>query len=152
MASIPTFSRVVCIALIDSAGKVLLQKRRPEVTDGGLWEFPGGKIEPGETGESALVREIAEELGIAVALGDLRREGESMRGSASGGGLVLILYSCTRWKGEPRCLDGEAIAWFAAGEVADLAVPPLDRPFVERLPAIIASASGEPPLHLGFRR
>ena len=139
MPRIPTDTRVVCIALIDGGGRVLLQKRRADSHHGGLWEFPGGKIEPGESGESALVREIAEELGIAVALGDLKPQGESAEPPDGDSPVVLILYSCIRWRGEPRCLDGEAIAWFAPGEAAMLAVPPLDRPFIERLPAIVAA-------------
>lgn len=138
MTRIPTGTRVVCVALIDGCGRVLLQKRRADSRHGGLWEFPGGKVEPGETGESALVREIAEELGIAVALGDLQPQGESAEPPNRDSPVVLILYSCTRWRGEPRCLDGEAIGWFSPGEAAMLAVPPLDRPFVERLPAIVA--------------
>ena len=141
MTRIPTDTRVVCVALIDGGGRVLLQKRRADSRHGGLWEFPGGKIEPGELGKSALVREIAEELGIAVALGDLQPQGESAELPDGDSPLVLILYSCTRWRGEPRCLDGEAIGWFSPGEAAMLAVPPLDRPFVERLPAIVAARS-----------
>ena len=141
MTRIPTDTRVVCVALIDGCGRVLLQKRRADSRHGGLWEFPGGKIEPGESGESALVREIAEELGIAVALGDLQPQGESAERPDGDSPVVLILYSCIRWRGEPRCLAGEAIGWFSPGEAAMLAVPPLDRPFVERLPAIVAARS-----------
>ena len=134
---------MVCVALLDTDGRVLLQRRRSDSRHGGLWEFPGGKIEPGESHESALVREIAEELGIVVAGDDLQAEGESA-GKAEGRHgdppLVLYLYSCIRWRGEPRCLDGEAIGWFAPHEAAALAVPPLDRPFVERLSSIISAA------------
>ena len=140
MTRIPTDTRVVCVALIDGCGRVLLQKRRADSRHGGLWEFPGGKIEPGESDESALVREIAEELGIAVALGDLQPQGESAEPPDGDSPVVLILYSCTRWRGEPRCLDGEAIGWFSPGEAGKLAVPPLDRPFIERLAAIVADA------------
>lgn len=140
LAKNPTAIRVVCIALIDDRGRVLLHKRRAGGTHGGLWEFPGGKIEPGETSETALVREIAEELGIAVAAADLRAQGASAGQAEGGMPLVLFLYSCTRWSGEPRCLEGEAMGWFTALETGALAVPPLDRPFVAQLAAIVAGA------------
>lgn len=142
MAKIPTAMDVVAIALIDSAGRVLLQKRKAGGRHAGLWEFPGGKVEPAETPESALVREIVEELGLAIDVYDLRAEGEvaerhgSQRDEPA---IVLKLYSCARWRGEPHCLDAEAIGWFAPADAAKLAVPPLDRPFVERLPAIVGS-------------
>ena len=67
----PTMIPVVAIALIDTSRRVLMQRRRADRAHGGLWEFPGGKVEPGETPESALVRELDEELGITVAATDL---------------------------------------------------------------------------------
>ena len=140
LANIPTATLVVCVALIDDRGRVLLHKRRAGGTHGGLWEFPGGKIELGESSEAALVREIAEELGVAVSVADLRAERESAGDIHGGVPLVLFLYSCTCWSGEPRCLEGEAIGWFTPSAAAALAVPPLDRPFIARLPAIIAAA------------
>ena len=139
----PTAVDVVAIALIDGHGRVLLQKRRAGGRHGGLWEFPGGKVEPAESPKSALVREIAEELGIVVARGDLYGEGEEAEDCAAGSDrapLVLKLYRCARWHGEPRCLDAEAIGWFTPAEAAMLAVPPLDRPFIERLPAVASIA------------
>lgn len=143
MARIPTAVRVVAIALIDPQGRVLLQKRKAGGRHGGLWEFPGGKVELAESPESALIREIAEELDVIVAPGDLCAEGEVAEDHAPGGdqpSLVLKLYRCARWSGEPRCLDADAIGWFAPVDAATLAVPPLDRPFIERLPAIVAAA------------
>ena len=143
MARIPTTMRVVAIALIDRHGRVLLQKRRAAKRHGGLWEFPGGKVERGESPETALVREIAEELAIVVAPGDLLEEGEVAEDRVPESGeppLVLKLYRCVRWHGEPRCLDADAIGWFSAAEAAVLAVPPLDRPFIDRLPAILSVA------------
>lgn len=142
MEKIPTGISVVCVALIDGLGRVLLQKRRPGSRHGGLWEFPGGKVEPGESGKAALVREIAEELGVAVSPGELTLAGTSAERPGDASALVLNLYSCTRWRGEPRCLDGEAIGWFDPRDAATLAVPPLDRPFIDRLSAIIAQAVG----------
>ena len=144
MAKIPTVIRVVAIALIDPRGRVLLQRRRPEVGHGGLWEFPGGKVEPGESPQSALVREIAEELGVVIAAADLGDEGEVWEVLRSGDPqltrLVLKLYRCVRWRGEPRCLDAAAIGWFSVADAALLAVPPLDRPFIAGLGTIVAAA------------
>ena len=142
----PTAVHVVAIALIDGQGRVLLQKRKVGGRHGGLWEFPGGKLEFGETPESALIREIAEELGIVVARGDLFGEGEVAEDCAPDSGrppLVLKLYKCARWCGEPCCLDAEEIGWFTSAQAAMLAVPPLDLPFIERLGAIVAAVSSE---------
>ena len=142
MAKIPTAVCVVAIALIDGQGRVLLQKRRAGGRHGGLWEFPGGKVEHGESPESALIREIAEELAIVVVPADLFEEGEAAEIPAPDSdepALVLKLYRCARFRGEPRCLDAQAIGWFTPEEAAKLAVPPLDRPFIERLSAILAS-------------
>ena len=146
MARIPTAVQVVAIALIDVHGRVLLQKRRAGGRHGGLWEFPGGKVERGETPESALVREIAEELAIVVAVADLRAAGETREFLAPGTdrpALVLKLYRCARWSGEPRCLDAEEFGWFTPSAAAVLDVPPLDRPFIERLGAIVAGEPGD---------
>ena len=146
MARIPTAVQVVAIALIDGHGRVLLQKRRAGGRHGGLWEFPGGKVERGEAPESALVREIAEELAIVVAVADLRAAGETRELSASQSerpALVLKLYRCARWSGEPRCQDAEEFGWFTPSEAAVLDVPPLDRPFIERLGAIVVGEPGD---------
>ena len=146
MARIPTAVQVVVIALIDGHGRILLQKRRAGGRHGGLWEFPGGKVERGETPESALVRETAEELAIVVAVADLRAAGETTEFSAPQSNrpaLVLKLYRCARWSGEPRCQDAEEFAWLTPSEAAVLDVPPLDRPFIERLGAIVAGGPGD---------
>lgn len=142
MTRIPTVVRVVAIALIDRQGRILLQKRRAEARDGGLWEFPGGKVERGESPESALIREIAEELGVVVASADLHDEGEVWEDPGPGSQLVLNLYRCAIWHGAPRCLDAEAIGWFTAAHAKTLAVPPLDRPFIARLTEIVAMSVG----------
>ena len=142
MAKIPTAVCVVAMALIDGQGRVLLQKRRAGGRHGGLWEFPGGKVEHGESPESALIREIAEELAIVVVPADLFEEGEAAEIPAPGSdepALVLKLYRCARWCGEPCCLDAEEIGWFTSAQAAMLAVPPLDLPFIERLGAIVAA-------------
>ena len=136
MKKIPTFIPVVAVALIRGDGKILLQQRRLGGAHGGLWEFPGGKIEEDESAESALVREIAEELGCTLAVEALRpltfasdaRQPQHRREP-----YVILLYTCRDWHGEPQCLEGEAIAWFDVAELASLSMPPLDRPLSEVL-------------------
>jgi 8-oxo-dGTP diphosphatase len=130
MKRIPTSVEVVAVALIDQSQRVLLQLRRADRQHGGLWEFPGGKLEAGETAISGLIREIEEELGIALTTDELFRldQAEDMES-----GIVITLYTCRRWVGEPRCLDAAAIDWFAPAQIADLALPPLDRPLAAAL-------------------
>jgi 8-oxo-dGTP diphosphatase len=125
---------VVAVALTDAQGRVLIAQRPFDKEHGGLWEFPGGKIEPGESPEAALVRELREELGVTVALQDL----EPLTFSSAGRGtrhLLLLLYRCTAWQGEPRALDAAAIRWVLPAVLADYDMPPADRPFVSVLAA-----------------
>lgn len=131
---IPTIVPVVALALIDDAGRVLMQQRRIGKAHGGLWEFPGGKVEPGESLVAALVREIAEELGIELLPAAL----EPLSFAASPADPhVVLLYTCRQWSGQPRCLDGEAIDWFAADALAGLAMPPLDVPLAKVVKELI---------------
>lgn len=127
---------VVAVALLDQDRRVLMQRRRLDSAHGGLWEFPGGKVEAGESPESALVREIAEELGVTIHIGDLAPIAFAS-GTTTGPSvvrpLVILLYTCTRWNGEPQCLEGEAIAWCAVDDLPSLEMPPLDYPLAERL-------------------
>lgn len=132
----PTFIPVVAVAMLDQQGHVLLQKRAPTGTFPGLWEFPGGKIEPGETPEAALVREIAEELGLVIppiALTPLSFATDPAPPSDERSPYVILLYTCRQWDGVPCCLAGEAIAWFDPAELATLAMPPLDYPLAGAL-------------------
>ncbi len=132
--STPLF--VTALALRDDTGRILLQKRRSGSVHGGLWEFPGGKIEHGESPESALVREIDEELGLCLRVSDLEPVTFASSDSVPDGGarpLVIFLYMCRTWNGEPRCLGGEEIAWCAPELIANLDMPPLDYPLAERL-------------------
>jgi 8-oxo-dGTP diphosphatase len=130
---------VVAVALIDETGQVLLQRRRSTAMHGGLWEFPGGKLEPGETPEFAALREIEEELGVrldSVALSPLSfASGELALPEAGVRPLVILLYTCNRWSGALQCLDGEEIDWFAPDELCDLEMPPLDYPLARALAA-----------------
>ena len=123
---------VVAAALIDDTGRVLVQQRPPGKLMADLWEFPGGKMEPGETPEAALVRELAEELGIAVAAADLIPATFASQ-PLGDRHLLLLLYVCRRWTGEPQALDAVALRWAAPGELRDLPMPPADAPFVDVL-------------------
>ena len=127
---------VVAVALLRDDGSVLMQRRPAGKAHAGLWEYPGGKVEQGETAEAALVREIEEELGLSLEVEDL----ESFA-FASGGGLsdsdsgkiVILLYLCRKWRGEPRNLDADAIEWVQISALSALEMPPLDVPLTKRL-------------------
>ena len=128
---------MVAVVLIDPRGRVLLQRRPAGKRHAGLWEFPGGKVETLETRESALIREIAEELAIALAPADLSFAMESRDERDPH---VLFLYTCRRWRGEPCCLEGGEVAWFTPEEARRLPVPPLDVEPIARLEALVAAA------------
>jgi 8-oxo-dGTP diphosphatase len=130
MKKIPTMVPVVAVALIDADGRVLMQQRRFQSEHGGLWEFPGGKVEPGESLTEALLREIAEELGLALSAGQLEPFSFA---SLPGSPYVILLYTCRSWSGEPACLEGEAVSWFTPQELNSLAMPPLDVPLAKAL-------------------
>jgi len=127
---------VVAAALADGEGRVLLQQRAPGRAMAGLWEFPGGKVEEDELPEAALVRELREELGIEVAADDLA---PACFASAPNGTshMILLLYLCRRWAGEPRPLDASALAWKRPEEMRSLAMPPADAPLIDLLEALL---------------
>jgi 8-oxo-dGTP diphosphatase len=125
---------VVAAALTDPAGRLLIAQRPEGKEHAGLWEFPGGKVESGESPESALVRELREELGITIspAALDPLAFSSAPRDSRH---LLLLLYRCTIWQGEPRALDAAAVRWVLPQELAGFDMPPADRPFVSILAA-----------------
>jgi len=129
---------VVAAALIDREGRVLVQRRPVGKMMAGLWEFPGGKIEPGETPESALARELDEELGIAV---DLSRLSPAVFASEplAGRHMLLLLYICRSWEGAPRALDAEELMWCTPDSLRALDMPPADRPLIGLLEAVLSS-------------
>ena len=129
---------VVALALIDQSGRVLMQRRPASRQHGGLWEFPGGKLETGESAVIGLIREIEEELGLVLAEPKLSWLAAAQDHSA---GIVINLYTCRWWTGNPGCLDGQEIGWFALGELNGLAMPPLDRPLAEAVKAVLGSAN-----------
>jgi len=127
---------VVAVALIDGDGRILLQQRRRGSEHGGLWEFPGGKVELGESPQIAAVREIEEELGLRLDIARLEPvsfASDSAAPEPPRRSYVILLYTCHVWEGEAECRDAEAIAWFGGAELADLAMPPLDYPLAEAL-------------------
>src|SRR5262245_22070558 len=118
---------VAACALVDADGRVLLAKRPPGKPLAGLWEFPGGKIEPGETPEAALIRELEEELGIQIAgkcLAPLTFASHSYPDFH----LLMPLYVCRRWEGTLEPLQGQQLAWVRARRLADYPMPPADEP------------------------
>jgi len=123
---------VVAAALIDPDGRVLVQQRPAGKSLAGLWEFPGGKIEAGESPEGALVRELHEELGITVDARDLM-PGPFASEALGERHLVMLVYICRRWQGTPFAHDAAAIAWHLPGELHGLAMPPADAPLVRYL-------------------
>ena len=127
---------MVAVALVDGEGRVLLQQRAAGRSMAGLWEFPGGKVEPGERPEHALVRELEEELGIQV---DPLSLCPAAFASADNGGrpMLLLLYLCRQWRGEPRALDAAALAWLRPGDMAALPMPPADEPFIPLLDRLV---------------
>ena len=127
---------VVAAALADAQGRVLLQQRAPGRSMAGLWEFPGGKVEEGETPEVALVRELEEELGIIV---DTRDLSATAFASAPNGErhMILLLYVCRIWSGEPRALDASALQWLLPADMRGLPMPPADEPLVAMLERLI---------------
>jgi 8-oxo-dGTP diphosphatase len=125
----PTMLFVVAAALTNQAGEILLQKRPEGKQMAGLWEFPGGKVEPSESPESALVRELREELGIEVSALDLLPI-TFVSEPLGARHLVLLLYRCTQWQGEPAALDSPELRWLWPSDMHQLQMPPADVPLV----------------------
>jgi 8-oxo-dGTP diphosphatase len=123
---------VVAAALVDADGRVLVAQRPPDKTLGGLWEFPGGKVEPGERPEAALIRELAEELGIAVeepCLAPLAFASHAYPDAH----LLMPLYVCRRWQGFVMPREGQALRWMRPAQLRALPMPPADGPLIPPL-------------------
>ncbi len=120
---------VSAAALIDPDGRVLLAQRPAGKSMAGLWEFPGGKVEPGETPEAALIRELHEELGIgtwASCLAPLTFASHSYEGFH----LLMPLFVCRKWEGIPQSREGQELAWVHARNLRDYPMPPADVPLI----------------------
>ena len=120
---------VVACALIDVDGRVLIGRRPAEKQLGGLWEFPGGKVEAGETPETCLIRELDEELGITVTGACLAPFVFASHAYPSFH-LLMPLFLCRRWEGFATPREHAAIAWVKPEKLADYPMPPADTPLV----------------------
>jgi 8-oxo-dGTP diphosphatase len=123
---------VVACALVDSDGRILIAERPEGKKMAGLWEFPGGKVEPGETPEETLVRELREELGIetkSACLAPLTFASHAYEDWH----LLMPLYVCRRWEGIPQGREGQALKWVRAKELRHYPMPPADLPLIAPL-------------------
>ena len=123
---------VAAVALIDPDGRILLTQRPPGKSMAGLWEFPGGKVEPNETPEAALIRELHEELGIDTwksCLAPLFFASHSYPDFH----LLMPLFACRRWDGIATGREGQALAWVRPDKLRDYPMPPADVPLVALL-------------------
>ncbi|MEO9468811.1 8-oxo-dGTP diphosphatase MutT [Parasphingorhabdus sp.] len=132
MENNPTLLFVVAAALRNADGEILVQKRPHGKAMAGLWEFPGGKVDAGENPEAALIRELEEELGIVVsatALKPLTFASEPLDSKH----LLLLLYGCDQWNGEPEAIVASEIKWVTPADLHKLKMPPADGPLVDQL-------------------
>lgn len=123
---------VVAVALIDPDGRVLVAERPPGKQLAGLWEFPGGKVEPGERPEACLIRELREELGLAVeeaCLAPLTFASHAYDEFH----LLMPLYVCRRWSGLAEPLEGQRLAWVRPRDLRAYPMPPADAPLIPAL-------------------
>ena len=120
---------VVAAAVVERDGRVMLCQRLPHAHNALKWEFPGGKLEPGESPEAALARELKEELGIAVAVGRVR---DAVYHRYADRDVLVLFYGCGILSGEPETVECNAIAWAAPGEMAGYDFAGADLAFVKR--------------------
>ncbi|OCJ11172.1 NTP pyrophosphohydrolase [Rhizobium sp. AC44/96] len=120
---------VAACALIDSDGRILLAQRPEGKSLAGLWEFPGGKVEPGETPEESLVRELHEELGITTKVACLAPLSFASH-TYEKFHLLMPLYVCRRYEGIPHGKEGQALKWVKPQALRDYPMPPADEPLI----------------------
>ncbi|AXI44660.1 8-oxo-dGTP diphosphatase MutT [Sulfitobacter sp. SK012] len=123
---------VSAVALIDPDGRVLLAQRPEGKSMAGLWEFPGGKVEPGETPEAALIRELHEELGIdtwSSCLAPLTFASHSYDDFH----LLMPLFACRKWDGTPQPKEGQTLKWVRPNQMRDYPMPAADIPLISVL-------------------
>ncbi|WOI52457.1 (deoxy)nucleoside triphosphate pyrophosphohydrolase [Parvularcula sp. LCG005] len=123
---------VSAVALIDQDGRVLMATRPEGRHHAGLWEFPGGKVEDGETPEAALVRELEEELGIRTqesCLGPFSFGTEARENNS----LLMTVFLCRKWQGIPMAKEGQTLKWVRPEQLIGLDMPPVDRPIAAQL-------------------
>ena len=127
---------VAACALIDPDGRVLIAQRPPGKSMAGLWEFPGGKVEPGERPEQCLIRELREELGIAVkeeCLAPLTFASHTYPDFC----LLMPLYVCRRWDGFVEAREAQQLKWVRPHEVRNFPMPPADEPLISHLTKLL---------------
>ncbi|NRB00794.1 MAG: 8-oxo-dGTP diphosphatase MutT [Rhodobacteraceae bacterium] len=120
---------VSAVALVDVDGRVLMAQRPEGKSMAGLWEFPGGKVEPGETPEAALIRELEEELGISTwesCLAPLTFASHAYDDFH----LLMPLFVCRKWEGQPQAQEGQTLRWVRPGDMRELPMPPADLPLI----------------------
>ncbi len=123
---------VVACALVDPDRRVLIAQRPDHKSMGGLWEFPGGKVEPGETPEAAIIRELREELRVdtkeacLAPLSFVSHDYDSFH-------LLMPLYVCRKWQGSPQALEHQALKWVRPQKLRDYPMPPADEPLIAHL-------------------
>ncbi len=123
---------VAACALIDADNRVLVAQRPEGKAMAGLWEFPGGKVEAGETPEVALLRELTEELGVMTnesCLAPLTFASHSYPDFH----LLMPLYVCRKWHGVPRANEGQSLKWLKPQRLRDIPMPPADEPLISHL-------------------
>ena len=127
---------VAACAMVDADGRVLIAQRPAGKPMAGLWEFPGGKVEDGETPEQSLIRELQEELGIVVneaCLAPLTFASHAYPDFH----LLMPLYVCRRWEGQVAATEGQTIAWVKPNRLRDYEMPPADVPLISHLMALL---------------
>ena len=127
---------VVACALVDADRRVLIAQRPEGKTLAGLWEFPGGKVEPGERPETTLIRELHEELGITITepcLAPLTFASHAYPDFH----LLMPLFVCRRWEGTPTAQEGQALKWVKPNRLKDYPMPPADVPLISHLMTLL---------------
>jgi 8-oxo-dGTP diphosphatase len=127
---------VAACVLLDGEGRILIAKRPEGRSLAGLWEFPGGKVEPGESPEHALIRELAEELGIGIAAADLAPLTFASHDYPDFH-LLMPLFLCRRWRGTVAPHEGQELRWVKPAELLSYPMPPADEPLKAVLPQLL---------------
>lgn len=131
MSQLPLLLVVAC-ALVDADRRVLIAQRPVGKSMAGLWEFPGGKVEAGETPEAALIRELQEELGVLTQTACLAPVSFASH-SYESFHLLMPLYACRKWQGQPEPKEHAALKWVRPQRLRDFSMPPADEPLVAAL-------------------
>ena len=121
--------------ILDEEGRILITRRAEDTHQGGLWEFPGGKVEPGETVQSALARELAEELGIELGRCSPLLEIRHDYGDKS---VLLDVHTVWQFSGQPSGLEGQPLSWISVGDLAAYDFPAANKPIVEAVSRLLA--------------